>query len=101
MRLVIQQGSFKADVAPTAAQKVSEEIVPISQNNPLNSASVYFPGTLRGPLAHFGEFIGFTQMNTYADPTTPLEILVTRADTSGGSADYADVSLSGYLVPLP
>lgn len=46
----------------------------------------------------FDEFIGSAQMRSYADGT--VAILVHRANTTG-TADSADVSVSGYLIDLP
>jgi hypothetical protein len=65
------------------------------------STSYYFAGASRGPAGIFDEFIGAAQMRSYADANRLLEILVTRADTSGGGGDNADVSISGYLIDMP
>jgi hypothetical protein len=97
-RLVIEQVSFRADVKPSATQKVSVEVLTTTAGV---SSAYFFAGASRGPAGVFDEFIGAAQMRSYADANGFQEILVTRADSSGGGADNVDLSLSGYLVDMP
>ena len=95
-RLVIEQMAFRAKVKPSAGQKVSALIGTTITNG--FESEYYFAGASRGPEGTFDEFIGSAQMRSYADGT--VAILVHRANTTG-TADSADVSVSGYLIDLP
>ena len=97
-RLVIEQLAFFASVTASAKQKVSAE-VQTTVNNVVTTYDVM--GATNGSSGPFDHFIGAAQMRSYADAQSAVEILVTRADTSGGTFDDAFVSVSGYLVDLP
>jgi len=93
-RLVIEQVSVIATLTASTTQKLSAEV----QIFPGSTIIFYrFVGTDAGRT----DFVASSQMRCYADAGISVRILVTRSDTSGGSADVANVSLSGYLIDMP
>jgi len=91
-RLVIEQVSVIATLTDSTTQKLSAEV------QILGTLFFYrFVGTDAGPT----DFVASSQMRCYADAGTNVRILVTRSDTSGGGANVASVSLSGYLIDMP
>ena len=93
-RLVIEQVSVIATLTASTTQKLSAE-VQIFNGSPFTFYR--FVGTDAGQ----NDFVASSQMRCYADAGISVRILVTRSDTSGGSADVANVSLSGYLIDMP
>jgi hypothetical protein len=97
-RLVIEQISIEADLTPTASQELRGAVRTSVGGSFYDYA---FVGTDSGQDGIFEDFIASSQMKSYADPGTAVQIFVTRNDTSGGSADKAEVNLSGYLIDMP
>ena len=93
-RLVIEQVSVSAHLTASTTQKLSAE-VQIFNGSPFTFYR--FVGTDAGQ----NDFVASSQVRCYADAGTSVIILVTRSDTSGGGADSAGVSLSGYLIDMP
>ena len=92
-RLVIEQVSVIATLTDSTTQKLSAEVQIFG-----STLTFYrFVGTDAGPT----DFVASSQMRCYADAGTSVRILVTRSDTSGGGANIASVSLSGYLIDMP
>ena len=92
-RLVIEQVSVIAHLTASTTQKLSARVVILVSPFPFYR----FVGTDAGQT----DFVASSQMRCYADAGTSVTILVTRSDTSGGGANVASVSLSGYLIDIP
>ena len=92
-RLVIEQVSVSANLTASTTQKLSAEVQIFG-----STLTFYrFVGTDAGQT----DFVASSQMRCYADAGTSVIILVTRSDTSVGGANFAGVSLSGYLIDTP
>jgi len=92
-RLVIEQVSVSANLTASTTQKLSAEVQIFG-----STLTFYrFVGTDAGQ----NDFVASSQMRCYADAGTSVVILVTRNDTSVGGANFAGVSLSGYLIDMP
>ena len=93
-RLVIEQVSVIAHLTASTTQKLSAE-VQIFNGSPFTFYR--FVGADAGQ----NDFVASSQVRCYADAGTSVALLVTRSDTSGGGANVASVSLSGYLIDMP
>jgi hypothetical protein len=90
--------AFEAEVAPTISQNVSLQLLTTVNGV---SSPYFVTRTSIGPTGNFNDIVGSAQIHSYADPSGLQEILVHRADVSGGSDLVLQVSLSGYLVNVP
>jgi hypothetical protein len=98
-RLVIEQVAFEAEVAPTISQNVSLQLLTTVNGV---SSPYFVTGTSIGPAGNFNDIVGAAQIHSYADPSGLQEILVHRADVSGGGSDLVlQVAVSGHLVNVP
>ena len=92
-RLVIEQVSVSANLTASTTQKLSAEVQIFG-----STLTFYrFVGTDAGQ----NDFVASSQMRCYADAGTSVALLVTRSDTSVGGVNFAEVSLSGYLIDTP
>jgi hypothetical protein len=97
-RLVIETFSASVDVPIGEKVKLSFTSTVTSNGSPVTSTT-YVPAFLQGTFAGSDTFFADQPMRVYVDPTGfTLSVSVFKT-TSNGSA-FADITISGYLVPL-
>jgi hypothetical protein len=98
-RLVIETFTAKVQV-PVGERVLIEFTSTVTSNGTPLVSTTYIPVLPQGTFSGADIFVANQPMKIYVDPTGNTLSLLVFKTTSNGSA-FADVSISGYLVPIP